>query len=193
MNKSLRLSLFVSLIVTLSAFTLPDPGHAQAKKRAFTKGESLKFTVSYGFLNAAEAVMEVAPEVKRFNERPVYKIDVTGQTLGIFKLFKVNDTWGTYLDTARLIPYHSYRFLEEGKYRKNERVYFDQQKGKAEMKLFDREDTKVVDTKTFDIPQQVQDIVSGFYYLRSMDLGRHKPGDVITINAFSINKPTPSS
>ncbi|MCH7413711.1 DUF3108 domain-containing protein [Belliella sp. R4-6] len=180
----MKKQLLKSVIVAIFCFASIHTGYSQQKNSAFKSGEELTFKVTYGFFDAAEAKMKINPYVTKINERPVYKIDVTGSTLGLFKLFKVNDTWGSYLDTAKIIPLQSYRFIEEGNYRKNERVIFDHKKGKALVHLYDREDTKILDTKDYSIPQNVQDIVSGFYLLRTMDLKKYRKGDVISISGF---------
>lgn len=142
------------------------------------------FKVSYSFLDAAEAKMVVSPQISSINNSPAYKIDVYGETLGVFKLFRVKDNWGTYLDTANIIPHQSYRHIEEGKYRKHERVIFEHEKRNAHVRLYDRENKKLVDTKDYKVPPNVQDIVSGFYLLRTMDLKKLKKGDSITLTGF---------
>lgn len=180
MKNHLLKSVIVAFFYCLASLT----STAQQKNTAFKNGEELTFKVSYGFLDAAEAKMKIYPHVSTINSKPVYRIDVSGQTLGLFKLFKVNDTWGSYLDTTKIIPYQSYRFIEEGKYRKNERVIFDHEKGNAKVRLYDRENKKVVDTKDYKVPANVQDIVSGFYLLRTMDLSKHKKGDIIQLTGF---------
>ncbi|WP_373496279.1 DUF3108 domain-containing protein [Aquiflexum sp.] len=172
-----------SVVVTFF-FLLGLSGAFGQKNMAFQNGEELTFKVSYGFLDAAEAKMVVNPQISSMNSRPTYKIDVFGQTLGIFKLFKVNDNWGSYLDTAKIIPYQSYRHIEEGKYRKHERVIFDHNKKNAHVRLYDRENKNLVETKDYNIPSNVQDIVSGFYLLRTMDLKKLKKGDTVTLTGF---------
>lgn len=174
---------FKSVIVAFFFYLAGLQVYAQ-KNTAFRTGEELTFKVSFGFLDAAEAKMLISPKVYRTDDRPTYKIDVYGQTLGVFKLFKVNDNWGSYLDTAKIIPYQSYRHIEEGKYRKHERVFFDHQKKNAHVKLYDRENKELVSTKDYPVPTNVQDIVSGFYLLRTMDLKKLKKGDMVTLTGF---------
>lgn len=174
---------FKSVIVTFFFFLLGFQVNAQ-KNMAFTAGEELTFKVSFGFLDAAEAKMHISPKIYQTENRPTYKIDVYGQTLGVFKLFKVNDNWGSYLDTANIIPYQSYRHIEEGKYRKHEKVLFDHQKKNAHVRLYDRENKELVSIKDYKIPPNVQDIVSGFYLLRTMDLKKLKKGDMVTLTGF---------
>lgn len=172
-----------SVVVTFF-FLLGFTGAFAQKNLAFQNGEELTFKVSYSFLDAAEAKMIVNPQISTIDSRPTYKIDVYGQTLGVFKLFRVNDNWGSYLDTAKIIPYQSYRHIEEGKYRKHERVIFDHNKKNAHVRLYDRENKNLVETKDYNIPANVQDIVSGFYFLRTMDLKKLKKGDTVTLTGF---------
>ncbi|RPA68760.1 DUF3108 domain-containing protein [Cyclobacteriaceae bacterium YHN15] len=175
--------LLKSVIVTFFLWLGMLEAHAQ-KNTSFKNGEELTFKVSYGFLDAAEAKMIIDPQVMFIDNKPTYKIDVFGHTLGVFKLFYVKDNWGSYLDTAKIIPYQSYRHIEEGKYRKHEQVIFDHEKKNAHVRLYDRENKQLVDTKDYKVPANVQDIVSGFYFLRTMDLKKLKKGDSITLKGF---------
>jgi hypothetical protein len=179
MKNQFKKSVIVSIFFLLGGYS----GFAQ-KNKAFQNGEELLFKVRYGFFDAAEARMVVNKEISKINEKPTYKIDVFGQTLGVFKLFYVNDNWGSYLDTAKMIPYHSYRHIEEGRYRKHERVTFDHKKKNAQVKLFDRDNQNVIDSKDYKIPSEVQDIVSGFYFLRTIDFKKYKPGETINLVGF---------
>jgi hypothetical protein len=172
-----------SVIVAFFYFVGMQVSFAQ-KNTAFQKGEELTFKVTYGFLDAAEAKMVINPKLTQMNNRPSYKVDIFGQTLGVFKLFKVNDNWGSYIDTLNIIPHQSYRHIEEGKYRKHERVIFDHVGKNAHMRLYDRENKELVESKDFTIPANVQDIVSGFYFLRTMDLKKYKAGDTVTLTGF---------
>ncbi len=152
---------------------------------AFTFGEELQFEVSYGWLNLAEARLQIARRAVHEQSRPHFKIDAYGKTKGAATIFgKVNDNWGTHVDTSTLLPSLSYRNIEEGKYRKNEKVFFDQPNRKAKMELYDRDNRTVKDSKEFKLPGNVQDLVSGFYYLRSMDLTNLKKGQAVLITGF---------
>ncbi|MGM0944949.1 MAG: DUF3108 domain-containing protein [Bacteroidota bacterium] len=174
----LRFLLFVFLL----------PGLIQAQKTPeipFTFGEELNFEVSYGWINLADAKMQISNAPQIHDEKPHYKIDVYGQTKGAAALFgKVNDNWGTHWNGQSRLPKLSYRHIEEGRYRKHEKVFFDQENRKAEMQLFDRENRELKEVKEFDLPGQVQDLVSGFYYLRTLDLRTLKAGDYVTIKGF---------
>lgn len=152
---------------------------------AFTFGEELNFEVSYGWLNLADAKLQINRRSQTQNNRPHYKIDVYGKTKGAATIFgRVNDNWGTYLDTNTIQPSVSYRHIEEGKYRKHEKVYFDQANNKALVELYEKDNRTLKSVKEYDLPGTVQDLVSGFYYLRTLDLGKLKPGETVLIKGF---------
>src|SRR5690606_39286639 len=73
-------------------------------------------------------------------------------------------------------------------YRKHEQINFNHRTKTATVNIFDRDNKKVTEKTTHDVPAGVQDIVSGFYYLRTMDLSGLKKGQAITINGFFDKK-----
>ncbi|MHA7130281.1 DUF3108 domain-containing protein [Algoriphagus namhaensis] len=151
----------------------------------FNHGEVLNFEVSYGWLNLADAKLEIHKKPQRINGEDHFKIDVFGKTKGAATLFgKVNDNWGSYLNKETILPSQSYRHIEEGNYRKHEVIDFDQVAKKAYTTLYDRDNRNVKEKRLFDLPGEVQDIVSGFYYLRTLNLSQLNPGDSIVIRGF---------
>lgn len=169
------------IFLGLSSLVAQEPESSEA----YTFGEELNFEVSYGWLNLADAKMQISKKAQDNNDKPHYKIDVYGKTKGAATIFgKVNDNWGTYIDMETLLPSISYRHIEEGKYRKHEMVYFDHHNKTATMELYDRENKRLKEKKEFDIPGQVQDLVSGFYFLRTQDLRNLKVGESVNIKGF---------
>ena len=145
---------------------------------SFTNGEKLEYIVHYGLINAAEATIDVDKDIQLINNRPCFKVNVFGKTTGSFDFFlKVRDTWRSYIDTTSIVPQRFHRNIEEGKYKKKENVMFDHYKDLAVV-----EDKK--ETNTFKVPDNVQDIVSGVYYLRTLNYDKRKIGEVIKIQGF---------
>jgi hypothetical protein len=177
----------IFLFFLIVGFTFSDLRQTN-QNTYFSGGEELTFKVKYLFFNAAEAKLTINKTIYQVQNRPTYKIDVYGRTLNIFKIFYVKDNWGTYLDTAKLIPYVSYRHIEEGNYRKHEQINFDHAKRKAVVNNFDRDNRKITETTSHDIPPGIQDIVSGFYYLRTLDLSQLVNGEAIQIKGFFDKK-----
>ncbi|WP_133556134.1 DUF3108 domain-containing protein [Algoriphagus boseongensis] len=157
----------------------------RSANQAFTFGEELNFEVSYGWLNLADAKLQVGKKAVMEDSRPHYKIDAFGKTKGAATIFgRVNDNWGTHLDTGSILPSLSYRHIEEGNYRKHEKVIFDQKNKVAKMELYDRDNKVLKEVKEYKLPGYVQDLVSGFYFLRTMDLENLKKGQEILITGF---------
>jgi hypothetical protein len=180
MNQIRYYLFFASLLIAL-----PLAGQETPKNTAFTYGEELNFIVSYGWLDLADAKLQVSRKAHSHDEIPHYKIDVYGKTKGAATIFgKVNDNWGTYLNSQTLLPYQSYRHIEEGKYRKHELVYFDQVNKKARLELYDRDNKNLKEAREYNLMSEVQDLVSGFYYLRTLNLSKLKPGEVVIIKGF---------
>jgi hypothetical protein len=156
-----------------------------AKDIPFTFGEELHFEVTYGWIDLADARLQISKKAILENSQSYFKIDAFGKSKGAVTIFsKVNDNWGTHLNTQSLLPRLSYRYIEEGRYRRNEKIYFDQVNKKATLELYDRENKKVKEVRVFSLPGTVQDLVSGFYYLRTLDLSALRKGQEVLIRGF---------
>lgn len=173
------------ILFLIFGFTSGSSTYRSIPNSSFTTGERLTYRVHYGFINAATAEMIIEDRLHYLSGRPCYKVDVYGKTVGFFDLFgKVNDNWGSYIDTAAIIPHRSYRNIEEGSYRKFEVVNFDHKNDNAEFILLDKHTRKPKEVKEFSVPNNVQDIVSGYYFLRTVNYDNLKPGEIISIDAF---------
>ncbi len=162
------------------------------ENKSFQRGEVLEYSIEYGFINAGKAKIQVNPSLYNVNTRPCYRIDVYGHTTGALDFISsVRDNWGTYLDTAAIIPHISYRDVKEGGYTKREIVRFDHINHIAETKVFNEEINKF-DEPTYHqmlaYESGIQDIVSGYFYLRTLDFSKMKEGDTIKVYAFFENK-----
>lgn len=150
---------------------------------SFSTGEVLKYKVHYGPITAAEAVIDISPNIHRINARPCYRATVYGKTTNSFDFFiRIRDTWQSYIDTAAIVPHRSFRNIEEGNYRKKETVDFDHYGNTAFVEK--KKKSKAKETGNYKIPDNVQDIVSSFYYLRTIDYNNLRPGEKITVQGF---------
>lgn len=157
-----------------------EEGEAQdnfvsANNTSFKPGEKLTYRLSYGILDAGEAVLTVNKSTKKVRGRELWKVRGTGKTISAFEWFyKVNDVYESYVDAQGMFPWMFVRRVNEGGYIINQDYTFYQHK-------------KVVDNgegKKFGVPSNVQDMISAFYYLRTLDYDNAKNGDVFTVNVF---------
>lgn len=183
----LFLTLFLALFQLASA-----QDYALTKELPFKPGERLEMKASIGFVKAAEAVFSISDITYTINERPTWKIDVNAKTSGIFDFFSpVRDNWGSYYDAERLIPQRFYRYIREGRFRKNEILYFNHDKDSVTVNKLHKETRVLEKAVVHAIPNNVQDMVTGYYYLRSIDFDKLEIGEVITVKTFFDDKEQP--
>jgi hypothetical protein len=139
------------------------------------KGEYLEYRVHYGWLDAGLAKLTVLNQDTQIDGNPVYHIVGDGQTLSVFEWFyKVRDRYETWIDPKTFVPRKFKRRVNEGGYIINRDYYIEPEKGLIHT------DKKV----TVKTPQDVQDMMSSFYFLRSIDYSQAKPGQIFRCNAF---------
>jgi len=147
------------------------------ENKAFKEGEKLTFDVNYGFVTAGIAVMEV-PQIKKISGRNAYHVTFEVNSVPSFDMFyKVRDRYETYIDVEGLFPWRFEQHIREGGYARDFSAFFDQRKGKA----------KTTEGE-YEIPLYVNDIVSAFYYARTLDYSNMKVNDLIHLQNFYKDK-----
>mgnify|MGYP001208685946 FL=1 len=147
---------------------------------SFQGGEWLKFRLSYsGWLKAGNATLEVFDDV--YNNIPVYKVVAKGWTTGPLNwVFKVEDHYESHFDKQTGMPYKFVRNTYEGGYTKNRIIDFDRVQNKAYIN-----DVKEQSTSSFNIENDIQDLVSAYYFLRNnYETELLKKGDIVKLNIF---------
>tara|TARA_B100000767_G_scaffold13504_1_gene13049 strand:- start:708 stop:1478 length:771 start_codon:yes stop_codon:yes gene_type:complete len=147
---------------------------------SFQGGEWLKFRLSYsGWLKAGNATLEVFDDV--YNNIPVYKVVAKGWTTGPLNwVFKVEDHYESHFDKQTGMPYKFVRNTYEGGYTKNRIIDFDRVQNKAYIN-----DIKEQSTSSFNIENDIQDLVSAYYFLRNnYETELLKKGDIVKLNIF---------
>jgi hypothetical protein len=149
------------------------------KGEAFDTGEFFKFRIHYGIVNAGYATLEIKDAT--INNKKVYHAVGKGYTTGMSKFFfKVEDLYESYFDKESGNPYRYVRKIDEGGYTKNQEGFFDQNENRVLVKDYKRKSEK-----TIVVTENVQDIVSSFYYLRNHpNIDKLKSGESIIIDMF---------
>lgn len=174
-----NLKLYLTTLTVLISSLLWSQPIRNIENNAFKRGEKLTFRVYYqslltGKVTAGEAKIEVKNKKTTRNNRPVYHIVGTGESKGAFDFFfKVNDRFETYIDEEGIFPWYFIRRTREGGYKKDDEVTFDYSRNIATSR-------KAVKK----IPQNIQDIVSVFYYARTLDITGIKQGDSFPLSFF---------
>lgn len=150
--------------------------YPQAQNQSFKSGEKLRYRVSYGFVDAGEAILTVNETTRKgANGRPLYHIKGVGKTLSVFNWFyKVHDVYESYVDKKGAFPWYFKRDVNEGGFEIKQKYTFKQDKNKVH----------TADGETYNVPMGIQDIISSFYYARTLDFAHMKKGDTKTIYCF---------
>lgn len=144
------------------------------ENKAFKPGEKLQFRIHYGFLDAGTAQLEVKSEPKNIGGRECYHVVGTGETGGAFDwFFKVRDRYESIIDKESMIPWLFFRRVNEGGYIINQNVSFNHYTDSAKS-----------DKLAISIPEYTQDLISAFYYARTLDLSNAKIGDIFQIHGY---------
>jgi hypothetical protein len=153
------------------------------QNNAFSFGERLSFEVSYGFLTAAEAFMIVSPSPFIYNGRETYEINFDVNSRSSFDaVYKVRDNYKTYIDVTGFFPWRFEQHIRESNYKHDFEATFIQESLKVYTKV------NYVEDKNYKVPYYVQDLISAFYYARTLDYKNSKEGDIVTIPSFYKDK-----
>lgn len=167
--------LFIILIILGSCKTVAGQELPLKKEPVFQNGEVLNYKLRYGFITAAEGTLKVTNSDLKFDGKPTYKLTVDAETSGTFDVFyKIRDHYDSYIDKTDLLPYFYQENIREASYKRQDKARFNQD-GK-----------KVVSNRgTFTTPtNQTFDLVSAYYFARSLDISKVKIGDKFKLNYF---------
>ena len=164
-------------VIPLQSFAQKGDDFRKLENNAFRVGEKLTFDVKYGFVTAGIASFEI-PKIKKISGREAYHVTFEVNTVPTFdNFFKVRDRYETYIDVEGIFPWRFEQHIREGKFSRDFSAFFDQRKGKAK-----------TSGGEFDIPKYVNDIVSAFFYARTLDYSKLKVDDRIPLKNFYKDK-----
>jgi len=136
----------------------PAPGRTLTNN-AFSVGEKLLFDIYWEIAKVGNATLSVN-QVINYNGKGVYEVESRAWSNRVISSFyKVDDRVTTYIDTAGIFSHRLEKHLREGKYRADRLFQFDQENSI----VISRRDTVA-------IPEFCQDILSAFYYVRTLAL-----------------------
>lgn len=144
------------------AITPPVP------KRDFTAGESYRYRIDWLGVPVGIVYFDISG-VKPLKGREVYVVTLRAETNKFAsKIYRVEDSYTSYVDTERFIPLRYDVDRKEGGYRKRATTYFDHEGGEAHFENF-LDGSK----KTYKIPDGVLDPVSAILKARTLERRRY--------------------
>ncbi len=178
-------TVFISFLLLTGFVSERNDLYPPVKNDSFTRGEVLKFKMTYGIFTVGRGSATIHPNYFKLNHRDCFKVDVFAETVGLVNwVSDVEDQFGAYIDTSSLLPHLFYRKIREGNYRKDEQTFFDHENRKIKVRTADRKTGKYKEPIFYDAPAHVRDMIAGFLYLRTMDLSNTQVGDTVKISGF---------
>lgn len=178
-NKIIAISIFLAVSTLFSVkFVEADDNPQKALRyvpnEAFGFGEKLEYDVGYKFIIAGKGYFHIQPEPILRNGRKCYDVRFQVKSLeSLDWLYMVRDQYRTVLDVAGIFPWEFEQRIREGGYKRDAKAYFDQvnQIGKTSK-------------KTIKTPEYVHDIVSAFFYVRTLDINNFPKDSVFFLPNF---------
>lgn len=166
----------ILLIIVLSGLELllnAQTNGYQLPVVVFRDGETLTYELSYGPITGGQ----VTGTVKKagYPYAGLYHAMIVAKTTGIADvLYKILDVYESEFDPRTGLPVQAIRNVQEGSYRQYIEAKYDREKNIIHSSL----------SGIHKVPMYTHDITSAFYYFRSMDYSRMKPGDMIVIQTY---------
>ena len=140
--------------------------------KAFGSGEYLRFDVGYLGVSAGEAVLTVTDTA--CSGRKCLKLSFTLNSKPFFNIFyRVEDRYSTLIDSLGIFPWRFEQPVREGGFARDFTADFDQVNHVA-----------TTSEGEHPIPPYVQDMLSAFYFSRTVDYSGLKPGEKIHLQNF---------
>lgn len=163
------LSLLILLLITF--------GNAQ-KLQNIQSGETLRYRIHYGLLNAGTASLTTLKTTYR--GQPHFYVKGVGKTTGAVRaFFKVEDTYESFINYNTGLPSFYVRNVKEGTYTQHFETVFNH--GNQTLLLTDKEKKT---TQSLKSVAGIQDMLSAFYHLRAMDDSELKVGSIKKVNIW---------
>ena len=144
------------------------------QNEAFGYGEKFEYDVKYSFITAGEGTIQVMPKPAYRNNRECYDVRFEARSLKSLEfLYKVKDNYSSILDASGIFPWEFEQHIREGGYKRDFKAVFDQYNNYA-----------YANSKKYKMTPYIHDIISAFYYVRTLNLGRMRKDSVLYMRNF---------
>lgn len=180
------------LFALLMLFSSGLMARGEAQNMPFSKGENLKFNLYYqwGIIwkKAASATLTTQETIYQSNR--ALKLRMAARTTTFFDNFlKVRDTLVA-LTSPKLQPLYYTKITHEGRYNGKDELFYTYNNGKVSTRsTTSRDGVLRDDTTLFHNGNPVFDMMSIFYYIRTLDVTSMKKNQTMPITIVSGNKP----
>ncbi len=187
-NAAIIAFLFIGTLAALAQFDkklydLYDADFSKEKFRAvkneaFGFGEKFYYKVGYKFITAGYGYFKILSKPTYFKGRMCYDAQFGVRSLKKLDfLYKVRDNYRSLIDVKGIFPWYFEQHIREGGYKRDFRAVFDQKNHYAYAVYKNK-------VKKYAIPPYARDIVSAYYYVRTLDLSSFPKDTIIKLHNF---------
>lgn len=188
MRKALKIgyciALSVCFVLAIFAFAIPkqfDFHDCSKENTSFIDGEELVYKAYYNWKVVWIPAGEVRFRVSESEDE--YKMEAVGKSYVSYdNFFRVRDFYSTTVDKETLRPKTFVRYIEEGKYKKFDSLYFDHNNGIVHS--FNGKTKEKARNQQFEIEACTLDLLSVMYSLRNTNVEDYSPGEFLDISMF---------
>lgn len=148
-----------------------------AQHRIYGPGEELRYSLNYGFIKGGEANLMVKDTT--LNGERLHHVIARGRTVGLADaIYRVRDRYESFIHPETDLPAKSVRSIREGSYRYYNEVWYDHSH---------TDSAKIKSQKSGEkwVPENIQDILSAFYYARKHEFNEDlREGEMIEIMTY---------
>lgn len=189
MIKRLYTVIFVSIFWLIFGFEEQIKGQCNPQVWCFNPGEELYYDVIYnwGFIWVDAGRVEFKAKRVMYDGKPVFHFSGYGKSLPKHDwFFRVRDYFDSYASLEDLKPLHHIRNTSEGKYKADEKYWFDYPNDKIYTNVWNSKKPRVQDTIL--LKPCVFDVMTAVYYARTIDLSLFKVNQKIPISMIVDNE-----
>jgi len=161
------------------------------ENKAFGKGEKLSYSIQWNFIGAGSVVMSI-PEITTVDGRECYHVITEAKSNWVVShvfFYKVRDRIETFIDIRGLYSRKFEKRLKEGRYKKDYFVSLDQERGIAKsVSIRHKKGRDKPRENELRIPPYIQDILSAYYYFRTLPI---EVGENLKVNVIDNDKMYP--
>lgn len=178
----MRFSVQGLFVATFFLFSfIADSDYRVITNESFQRSESYTYKAKLGILTIGEAKVDVAKTLHVINNRTCFLVNIAGKTAGVTDLYKVRNNYHSYIDTLAILPQRFMMDVSENNYKKEQVIAFDQLKNSA---LVEEKGA----SKKWQMPDNIQDVVSVYYYFRLINFSKMSVGESFSQKMFFDNE-----
>jgi hypothetical protein len=170
----------IVVLLFMSAGASAQDGFCGVRNTTTQDGEQINYTVYYSVagLYAVAGHASFLNRIDKLNGRAVYHVVGEGSSNARYDwIYKVRDTYESYIDTSDMQPLKFIRDVQEGKNKKYENISFNHHAGIA-----------ITDSGAVKVPSCIHDVLSAVYCARNIDFNSYKKNDTIPYKMFLENE-----